>query len=137
MLKNRLQITLSHCQNSIDYTIIVSGGQGPNEQYPEGQVMAQYLISQGLPSEKIMIEDQSHSTSQNLLYSYKIIQERRLKGQVVIVSNYFHLYRAHKIWQEITQKPCCLLGCVTDWTSWQTYWVREWFAILRYWLMKK
>ena len=46
-LKKRLDKTLTFMQEHPDKTVIVSGGQGPDEAHTEASVMARYLIEHG------------------------------------------------------------------------------------------
>ena len=49
--------------------LIMSGGQGPGEDIPESQAMAAYAIGKGVGREKIITEEKSVSTQENLLVS--------------------------------------------------------------------
>ena len=75
-----------------DY-IIVSGGKGSGEYISEAEAMKRFLIEQGVPKSKVIHEDQSFSTMQNIKNS-KAIMEQRGFNSAIIVSNKFHLLRA-------------------------------------------
>ena len=72
-LKKRLDEAYN-ALNSIDVPIIVSGGQGPDELVTEAYAMSEYLIEKGIKRERLILEDQSTSTQENLLFSSKYIQ---------------------------------------------------------------
>ena len=59
---------------------VPSGGQGEDEVMPEGQAMANYLRSIGIPEERILIEDKSVNTYENINLSMKLIRANR-EGQ--------------------------------------------------------
>ncbi|MFL0194875.1 YdcF family protein [Clostridium sp. WILCCON 0269] len=73
--------------------IIVSGGRGEGENISEAEAMKNYLVSKGVNSSKVIMEDKSASTIANLVNSKKIMNARGFKT-AVIVSNKYHLKRA-------------------------------------------
>lgn len=80
--------------------IIVSGGQGINEEISEAEAMKRYLLSKGMDPSRIIKEDKSRDTMQNLTNSKKIMNQMNFKS-AVIVSNKFHLKRSLLIAKEI------------------------------------
>ncbi len=77
-----------------DALCVVSGGQGVNETVPEAVAMRQYLIDRGIDGERILMEANSHSTSENIRFSKAMIEEMGLEGKKIIgVSTAFHLPR--------------------------------------------
>ncbi len=73
---------------------IVSGGQGSNETVPEALAMRQYLIDLGIDSQRIIMESESHSTSENIRFTKEMIFEMGLEGKKIIgISTSFHLPR--------------------------------------------
>ncbi|MDU4830016.1 MAG: YdcF family protein, partial [Clostridium perfringens] len=78
--------------------VIVSGGQGSNEPIPESEAMKNFLVNKGINPNRIIEEDKSKSTFQNLEFSKKILEERHAdKDEVLIVTSDFHLFRAKEI----------------------------------------
>ncbi|WP_368488166.1 YdcF family protein [Clostridium sp. BJN0013] len=75
-----------------DY-IIVSGGKGPGENISEAKAMKNYLVYKGADSSKVIMEDKSVSTMENLSNSKKVMVDKGFKT-AVIVSNKYHLKRA-------------------------------------------
>lgn len=71
--------------------IIVSGGKGEDEIISEAEAMRKYLLNKNVPEDKIIEENQSRNTFENLLFSKKIISD--LNKTVVIVSNEYHILR--------------------------------------------
>lgn len=91
VLKYRLDRAVSYLKENINTLVIVSGGQGVNEPATEASVMKKYLINEGINEERIIIEDQSNTTKENLINSKKLIGDNKSIG---IVTNNFHMYRA-------------------------------------------
>lgn len=55
-------IELSEC--NADAVLIMSGGQGPDEDIAEGEAMAEYAEQKGVDAEKIIVEGRSASTGE-------------------------------------------------------------------------
>ena len=104
LLQDRLDTALAYLQDHPQLTVIVSGGQGPDEHTSEARVMADYLVDHGVAEERILLEDNSHNTWQNLSYTVELMQENALSTEqgVVLVSSGFHLTRARLLWDRIT-----------------------------------
>ena len=99
LLRDRLDEALSYLEDHPDMTVVVSGGQGPDEPTTEAQAMADYLIANGVEEENILLEDDSHNTTQNFQYSRDLLEEEEIdcSGGVLVVSNGFHLTRARML----------------------------------------
>ena len=105
LLRDRLDTALDYWQENQDVTILVSGGQGPDEPEAEADAMAAYLEARGVPRRRIWRETESHNTAQNLALSRALLEE---KGQDVsgclVVSNGFHLTRVRLLWDRVGEK---------------------------------
>ena len=73
--------------------IIPSGGKGPDETISEAAAMKQYLLDKGIPEDKILPEDQSTTTRENLIFSKKIIDSRPGGKRTALVTSNYHVYR--------------------------------------------
>ena len=93
MLRLRLEEGLRLYRLGYAPAFIVSGAQGKDEEISEARAMKQYLINQGVEEERILIEDQSFNTYQNLVNSQKIMNQQGMKKSI-IVSNSSHIRRA-------------------------------------------
>lgn len=92
VLQRRLDKALEYLQKNPETVVVVSGGQGGNEPVSEAQGMRDYLVARGIAEERILMEDVSTDTWENLEYSAKLIDKE--KDSVVIVTNNFHVFRA-------------------------------------------
>ena len=92
VLQYRLDAALSYMQENPETICIVSGGQGVNEPFSEAKGMSDYLISHGILSERIILEDTSRNAVENIRNSKALI--RNFDGSVGIVTNNFHVFRA-------------------------------------------
>ena len=104
LLQDRLDEALGYLADHPDMTVVVSGGQGPDEHVSEAVCMRDYLVNAGVDAERILVEDQSHNTIQNLTYSVQLMQEHGIDMQqgVLMVSNGFHLTRGRMLWDRVT-----------------------------------
>lgn len=104
LLRDRLDEALDYLEEHPDMTVIVSGGQGPDEHTSEAACMRDYLVDAGVDAERIYMEDASHNTFQNITYSAQLMREQGLGMEqgVLMVSNGFHLTRARMLWNRVT-----------------------------------
>lgn len=95
VLRRRLDQAAAYLIRNPDTMVIVSGGQGSNEHMSEAAGMREYLVNAGIREERILAEDQSSNTYENLVFSGQLLD--REKDRVVIVTNNFHMFRALSI----------------------------------------
>lgn len=94
-LKYRLKKAVEYHTQNPDSVIIVSGGQGAQEDISEAEAMKIYLIENGIKPDKIIKEDKSTSTSENFEFSKKILTEKFGEDYTVaFVTNEYHITRA-------------------------------------------
>ncbi len=70
---------------------IVSGGQGPNEPFPEARGMKDFLVSEGIDENRILEEPDSSTTAENLRNCQAFLNPET--DTVALVTNNFHLCR--------------------------------------------
>ena len=73
VLQFRLDAAYAYLMNNEDTVCIVSGGQGRNEPCSEAEGMYAYLTQKGIPEQRILMEDQSTDTAENIAYSAELI----------------------------------------------------------------
>lgn len=103
LLQDRLNTALEYWEEHSDITIVVSGGQGPDEHMTEAQAMYDYLVEHGVDGAQILREDQSHNTIQNLTYTMDLLEDEGydVTADMVVVSNGFHLTRVRMLWARV------------------------------------
>ena len=109
--------------------LITSGGQGPDEDIPESHAMASYLIERGVPEDRILREDKSTSTLENLTFSRELMVGLRPKYRCLIVTNNFHAFRA-ALTARKAKVNGQVIGSPTAAYYWPTATIREFVAIL-------
>lgn len=95
VLGYRLDKAIEYLNAHPDVICIVSGGQGENEPFTEAEGMFRYLTGHGIDASRIIKEDKSGNTTQNMQFSKKLIPEGTKR--VGILTNNFHIYRATAI----------------------------------------
>lgn len=116
--------------------IVVTGGQGKNEPAPEGDVMRQLLIDEGVPQEHVFSDPLSVNTRQNLDNAWEILRELGCEKPVVVTSDY-HLARAMQMMEDMGLEPrgagsLCRPGV----RFWLKNHLREALAWGKYWCVK-
>ncbi len=89
MLEDRLLEGIKLYQNSVSDKIIMSGDHGRRE-YDEVNIMKNYAIEKGIPSENIFMDHAGFSTYESIYRAKDIFEAKK----VVIVTQKYHLYRA-------------------------------------------
>lgn len=133
-LQGRLDAAVAYHQRNPKALIVVSGGQGPQENLPEGVAMAAYLRTQGVPDDLIVVEDKATSTEENFALSKALLDQRLAPGyRVVLITDEFHVYRASRIAasQGLTATG---IGQQTPWYFWPANYLREDLVVIRLWL---
>lgn len=75
--------------------LLVSGGLAPDSSRAEAEAMASYLMLKGVLKEDIIVENQSKTTYENLLFSKTILEDLGHKAPYcLVVTNSFHALRA-------------------------------------------
>ena len=90
-LTDRLKAALDYLRAYPDARAVLSGGQGPGEDVPEALVMYAWLENQGIDRSRLICEDKSADTRENIKNSLALIPEG---ASVAVCSSDYHLYRA-------------------------------------------
>lgn len=86
---------------------VPSGGQGSDEVVSEAESMKRYLMEQGIPDERILKEDRSVNTYQNMAFSRKVIEADGgdVNGRSIAFSTTnYHVFRGYTLAQKIGMK---------------------------------
>ena len=101
MLRDRLDAAFRYLRAKPEVTAILTGGQGDDEHTSEAQAMFDYLTNRGIEADRLLIEEQSHNTWENVQESRLLLEEKGYKAaqDVILVSNGFHLARIELLWE--------------------------------------
>ena len=103
LLQDRIDKAADYLQDHPDVIVVASGGQGPDEHMTEAQAIYDALVEQGIDESRILREDQSHNTVQNLHYSMELLEKNGydIEDDMIVVSNGFHLTRVRMLWERV------------------------------------
>ena len=108
--------------------MIPSGGKGNDEDLSEAAAMAQYMIQHGIPEDKILLEDRSASTYENLVNAKTIIDARDGDKYTTLVTSNYHVYRALRICRQIGFDATGI-GSHVAFYYWPSALLREYIAV--------
>lgn len=93
-LKERLNRAVELYNSGVISRMIVSGGYDtPSSKLTEAEGMRNYLMEQGIPEDRIYLENEARSTYENLKFSQAIMKEHGWTSSVIITHRY-HAVRA-------------------------------------------
>jgi uncharacterized SAM-binding protein YcdF (DUF218 family) len=132
---------------------VASGGKGSGENISEAEAIRRGLVRLGISDERILLEDRSTSTAENLRFSAEVIQRyerekseseeetplcgtnasaiRFVSKKVLLVTNDFHVFRAVKLAKNLGYTDVTGLGATEFFAVTIQYYVREFFAITK------
>ncbi|MDU5414489.1 MAG: YdcF family protein, partial [Clostridium perfringens] len=141
-LRDRLDKTIEYLEKTgFNGEIVVSGGQGPGESITEAYAMEKYLVENGVPKDKIVLENKATSTYENLNYSKKIIEN--LSGKpikdldILVVTTDFHAMRSNLLAKRNGYNNIDLYTSKTQWYLVPSMYAREFFAFCKSYFLDK
>ena len=76
MLQERLDAALKYLDDHKDTICVLSGGKGSDESISEAECMYRYMTERGIDPTKLIREDKSTTTRENLLFSMELLAGR-------------------------------------------------------------
>ncbi len=135
-LAARLDIAADYARKNPDAYIVVSGGQGPQEDITEAQCMYDYLTERGIEPERIIKEEKATSTNENFRYSKKILDESLGTYTAAMVTNDFHIFRAVRL-AELNGLEVTHIHADTPVSSSPVMYLREILAVIKLFIFKE
>ena len=153
VLSARIRAAAEYLKEHPQAVAVASGGKGSGENISEAEAIRRGLIRLGIPEERILMEDASTSTAENLRFSAREIQRYEweksgvqapcfsggnsepliynVPEKVVLVTNDFHVFRAVKLAKNLGYTEVSGLGATEFFAVTIQYYVREFFAITK------
>jgi uncharacterized SAM-binding protein YcdF (DUF218 family) len=128
-LQKRLDAAVNYLKGNLRTVAIVSGGRGPGEDITEAEAMKKYLMNKGIDERRIIKEDKSANTDENIRFSLQLMKGDNPK--VAIVTNGFHIFRALSIAKKQGLTRTEGLAASSDSILAVNYYVREAVGILK------
>lgn len=134
----RLNKAIEYLIDNDNTIVIVSGGQGPDEQVTEASAMKKYLLDKGIAEGRILEEDQSTSTKENFMFSKTILDEwfGTETYTSIYVTNDFHSFRAGFYAKKIGLNSEGMASASQIYML-PNYYSREYLALLYYFVFER
>lgn len=129
VLKFRLDAAYDYLVANENTICVVSGGQGANEPCSEAEGMYAYLVERGIAPERILMEDKSTDTSENIAFSAEVIGGT--DKDVGIVTNNFHVFRGVMLARHAGFEDACGISARSNIYFQPNNLVREFFGIMK------
>lgn len=129
MLQKRIDAAYEYLSENESVICIASGGQGSDEPVSEAEAIRNELVKKGISPDRIILEDKSENTFQNIRNSIEILDSLGMKRRAVIVTSEFHQLRAKMIGSK-QGLECYSKSSPTYPPLLPSYWIREWFGVL-------
>ena len=133
-LQERLETAEAYLEKYPDTKAVLSGGQGPGEHISEAECMFRYLTKAEISEERLIKEDLSTTTVENLEFSKKFLDQER--NTVGVVTNNFHVYRSMRIAKKSGYLQVCGIAAPSRTVLQLHYLVRECFDLTKEILQK-
>lgn len=128
-LNKRLKKALEYVQENENTILILSGGQGSGEDIAEAECMRHYLTEHGISEDRLVLEDRSTTTRENLEFSDSLTGCSG--ARTGIISNNFHIYRAVRLARKQGYQKVEGIAAPSDPVMQVHYVVREVFALVK------
>lgn len=135
-LKGRVKKAIKYINNvEENMYIVLSGGQGEGEDIPEALAMKRYLLDNGIDEERIILEDKSTNTKENLEFSKVIIEDKENRKiediNITIITTDFHAFRSNMLAKNFGYKNIKLTTSLSNPFIIPIHYTRESLAIVK------
>lgn len=129
VLKYRIDKAAEYMEEHPEVTAVVSGGQGSDEDISEAFAMKEGLLAKGIDEGRIIMENRSTSTKENLEFSKQYMDIEN--AHVLIVTTDFHVLRAVGIARKAGYQKVEGLSAKSVWYLIPSNYVREFMAVVK------
>ena len=134
LLRGRLERALAFARAQEAETgkapvFVLSGGQGADELVSEAECMRRWLAEQGVPPERMLLEDKSTDTAENMAFSKALIQARDPGAKIAFSTTNYHVFRSGLKARRVKMRAVGM-GCRSKWYFWPNAAVREFVGLL-------
>ena len=132
-LRVRIERACEYMLENENTMLIASGGQGFGESISEAECIRNKLVEYGIDVSRIILENKSTSTEENLKFCFDIIGDA--DASVGIITNGFHEYRANLIAENVGYTNVSSVPAITLFPVGIHYTIREFFGVVQYTLL--
>ena len=136
-LQERIDATYDYLTANPDTTAILSGGQGKGEEITEAACMYRELTQMGIDGSRLLLEEHSTSTIENLTFSMDVIEAQTgTRPQTIgIISSEYHIFRAKLFAKHLGLDPVGIPAKISWFPLCLNYYPREVIAVWKYYLL--
>jgi len=128
-LLKRLDEAYLYLEENPETKAVLSGGQGPGEDISEAECMRRYLTEKGIDASRLIMEEHSTSTYENIKFSAEKIRD--IEANIGVISNDFHIFRAVRIARKQGLVNACGIAAATEPVMQIHFFLREIAAIAK------
>lgn len=128
-LRKRIQTAADYLRENSSTVAVLSGGQGPGEDMTEAECMRRELTEMGISENRLMLEERSVSTWENLKFCAELAPVRERKTG--LVTQNFHIYRSMKLAKSQKYADIYGIAAPSEWQYQPHFMVREAFALAK------
>lgn len=126
-LSNRIRTAYDYLSEYPLTKAVLTGGKGDDEGISEALCMYNKLTEMGIDPGRLIIEDRSTSTMENMKFSKELISDEDCS--IGVVSAGYHMFRALGLFEEYFERDAYAIVAYTDNLFWLPhYYVREFIA---------
>lgn len=131
-LRRRIDAAAEYLTDNPDTAAVATGGKGTDEVIPEAECIRNELVKLGIDESRILVEDKSVNTSENMEFSMRLMKFGA-ETKVGVVSNNYHIFRALKLAEKMGFKH--VYGLAADYTGYTLlhYMMREGACLIEDW----
>lgn len=131
-LKLRLDKAIEYHFKNPEAMIVVTGGQGFQETVTEAYAMEKYLLENGVDKNKILKEEKATSTSENMQFSKRILDNHYKDDySVVVITNNFHIFRGVTLAERTGFQRVAHMHVGLQWYNLMPCFLRESLAVIK------
>lgn len=132
IMGHRLAAARKLMEQNPEVVVILSGGQGGDEPITEARCMYETLVDMGVDESRLLLEEESNTTRENLINSMAIIEAQGGTDKpIALVTSEFHQRRAAYIAKSLDLDTCAVSGHTDQWFYRVNYTLREVFAFVK------
>jgi len=136
VLNQRIHAAYDFLTKYPDTIAILSGGQGKGEDITEASAIKDHLVKMGIDEKRLILEERSTNTKENLKYSKEILEKIAPNTtEVTIITSDTHLYRACYLAKKEGFTPKGYYAYTDYHVLRLTYTLREGVAVWKDWLI--
>lgn len=134
-LKSRIITASSYLKENPTAKVVVTGGKGEGEEISEALCMKRELLGLGIEEKRILLEDRSTNTVENITFASKLMEDK--DSFVVVVTNDFHALRGSLLAKRAGFARVESLGAPSAPLMKLHYYTRETFSWMKLWIVTK